>query len=67
MQTKRVVTATLLVLLTAVSGCKEEQNEIASPNCSDPATAQDSSKCPREDGNITRSKPKTWSMDSEKQ
>lgn len=66
MQINRLVTAYLLVILAAVSGCKEEKVEVASPNCSDSATASDSSKCPRQDGNITRSQPKTWSMDSEK-
>lgn len=66
MQIKRLVTASLLVLLAAVSGCKEEKDEVASPNCSNPVTASDPSKCPRQDGNITRSQPKTWSMDSEK-
>lgn len=66
MQIKRLVTMSLLVLVAAVSGCKEEKGEVASPNCSNPAIASDASKCPRQDGNITRSQPKTWSMDSEK-
>jgi len=65
MQIKRLVTASLLVLVAAVSGCNEK-DEVASPNCSNPAIASDASKCPRQDGNITRSQPKTWSMDSEK-
>lgn len=66
MQFKKLVTATLLVLLVAISGCKKDKDEVASPNCADPVISSDSSKCPRQDGTITRSKPQTWSMDSEK-
>lgn len=66
MKFKQLVTLSLIALLTAVSGCKKDKEEVASPNCSNPAISSDSSKCPRQDGNIIRSQPKTWSMDSEK-
>lgn len=65
MRTKKIIALTLLVLSVGMSGCKEEKTEVASPACSDAATASDSTKCPRQDGNITRSKPQNWSLDSE--
>jgi hypothetical protein len=66
MQYKILGTASLLVIVLTLSGCKEDKDDLASPNCASPITSNDSSKCPRNDGNITRSKPQTWSMDSEK-
>lgn len=66
MRFRHIITASTLIFLTAVSGCKEETPEVASPNCSNSSTAVDPSKCPRQEGNIVRSKPKNWSMDSEK-
>lgn len=59
------VSAAFLVAFFALSGCKKEE-EVASPNCVNPATKNDPSLCPRADTGITRSKPKNWSMGSEK-
>ncbi|WP_146151484.1 hypothetical protein [Pseudomonas sp. R9.37] len=59
------VSAAILVSFFALTGCKKEE-EVASPNCVNPATKNDPSLCPRADTGITRSKPKTWSMGSEK-
>jgi PBP1b-binding outer membrane lipoprotein LpoB len=64
MKAKITVTAAILVAFFALSGCKKE-DEVASPNCVNPATKNDPSLCPRADTGITRSKPKTWSMGSE--
>jgi hypothetical protein len=63
---KNIITfsATVLVVFVALSGCKKEE-EVASPNCINPATKNDSSLCPRADTGIKRSKPETWSMGSE--
>lgn len=60
------VSAAILVAFFALSGCKKEEEAVASPNCVNPATKNDPSLCPRADKEITRSKPKNWSMGSEK-
>lgn len=63
MKTTLLMIAALLTLTAALSGCKEDKDEVASPDCANHATQYDSSVCPRADTGITRSKPKTWSMD----
>lgn len=63
MGTKLLILAALMALTVTVSGCKEDKDEVASPDCASHATKYDPSVCPRADTGIKRSEPKTWSMD----
>lgn len=57
-----VPTAVLFVIL-AISGCNKKE-DVASPNCVNPATKNNPTLCPRADTGIERSTPKKWSMGS---
>ena len=63
MGTRFLLIAALVAMTATVSGCKEDKDEAASPDCVNQATKYDPSVCPRADTGITRSKPKTWSLD----
>lgn len=63
---KALCTTLVFSLMLGLAGCKEDKVEVASPDCANPVTASDATKCPRGEGNIIRSKPQTWSLDNEK-
>ena len=67
MRRKKLIANCSLILFFALAGCKDDKKEVASPACSNLATASNSLECPRSDANIIRPKPKSWSFGDKSQ